>query len=867
MRARCLSLAVVGLLVALTPGVGAQTGSIAGTIRDSATGTPLAGARIRALAPLGEVVGSALANVRGRFRIGPLEQGRYALVVSHIGYVVRRLEDIVVPAGNGAAELAIALTSQTVALDPVVITASRNPEALLDAPASVSLVDRLAIEERPSLSPVDQLRDLPGVEFVSKGLIQRSFAARGPNAVNSAALLVLTDYRLASLPSLRLNVPYLIPTGPEDLERIELARGPGSALYGPDADRGVLHFITRSPFASGGSSLSVAGGGRSLFHSSVRHARTLSTSLAVKLSGEYFRGSDWPFTDVEEQSRRDSALASGALADTLRIGRRDSRVERAAGEARLDWLPGPTTSVTLSGGLAQAISAVDLTEIGAVQVRDWRSSYLQGRLTRGLLFVNLFYNGNDAGRTYQLRTGDRVAEDSRLFAAQLQHGITLHDTRSISYGIDLQRVVPRTSGTIHGRNEGDDNITQLGAFVRSAIPLSSKLILDVAARGDHHDRLDDLALSPRAALVFRPDTAQAFRLTFNRGTSTPVANDLFIDLDLGPLHPSLPYRLRAGGTIRGYTFRRDCGGLCLSSPFAPGLLPLDATLLWDVIRTAIPQLASVPAPSSQEVATVLADAGSFDPVSAAEVTDIPRGRRSVTTTFELGYKQYFADRFSAAVDIHRTRITHVGNPLSVVTPNAFLEAGSLESYLVRNGFSPTDAAALASAAAEIPLGIVSPSEAPTPTDILLVARQGGAATYWGLDVALELKLTQRVSLDGAYSWVSKDRIPNGAGLSDIVFNSPKHHASLAVAFRDEPGGFNAEVRTRAVGSFPVKSGVYEGRVQSYALVDANLGYRLPWANDLTVSIAGYNVLDRRHREFVGVPEIGRLLMARIRVSF
>ncbi len=868
-----MNLCGVGLVVLAA---GAATGhaqaGIHGIVTDSVTSAPLEGARVIALDAADTPAASAISDARGRFRLERLPGGWYAVLVTRIGYAPRRVEGVTL-ASDGVAELALALGPRAVTLDPQVVSASRSPEAALDAPASVSVVDRLAIEAQPAGSSVDHLRDLPGLDVAAKGLSQRTFAARGPSAVNSAALLVLSDYRLASIPSLRLNVPYLIPTADLDLDRIEVARGPGSALYGPDADRGIVHFFTRPPFASIGTAVSLTGGGRTLFHGAARHASRLGDRAAFKVFGEYVRGDDWTFTDSTEQARRALALSQGARADTLRIGRRDPRFERAAGEARLDWLPDDRSLVVLAGGVAQALNAVDLTEVGAVQVRGWRYSYLQARVSRGALFANVFINTNDAGSTYQLRTGERVVEESRLVSAQLQQSLALGGTRRLTVGADLQRIVPRTGGTIHGANEDDDNITQLGVYARSTIPLARSLTLDLAARGDHHDRLDDFVGSPRAALVYRPDSVRAVRLTLNRATSTPVANDLFLDLDLGPLDPALPYRVRAAGTIHGYRFRQDCGGLCMRSPFAPGVaLPLDATLLWDaVVQIVDGPLASVPPPTAAEVGTVLAtldlDAGRFEPVSASTVTDIAAARRSIVTTAELGYRGAVGWRLTVSLDVYHTRISNVGNPLTVQTPNAFLNPVDLSAYLETQGFSPPEAAALAGAASQIPLGIVSPEEARNPTDVLLIGRQGGRADFWGVDLGVELPLSRGLSLSGAYSWTSKHHIPSPGGFADIVFNAPKHKGTLGIVFRDEAAGVQAELRGRAVASFPVRSGVYRGEVDGYAVVDASVEYRLARAPHLMMGLAGYNLMNHRHREFVGAPRLGRLVVTRVRFDF
>src|SRR5262249_1593988 len=160
------------------------------------------------------------------------------------------------------------------------------------------------------------------------------------------------------VPSLALNIPYLIASTSDDLDRIEIVRGPGAALYGPGADRGVLHFITRSPFESPGATITLTGGGRGLLGipgpGPPRHGRR----AAIKISTDYLRGTDWPFSDSIEIARRNAAILAGARPDTLRIGQRDPNLARVAAEARFDWRPSTNTEAIVTAGVAEAIRAV-----------------------------------------------------------------------------------------------------------------------------------------------------------------------------------------------------------------------------------------------------------------------------------------------------------------------------------------------------------------------------------------------------------------------------------------------------------------------------------------------------------------------------
>ena len=65
----------------------------------------------------------------------------------------------------------------------------------------------------------------------------------------------------------------------------------------------------------------------------------------------------------------------------------------------------------------------------------------------------------------------------------------------------------------------------------------------------------------------------------------------------------------------------------------------------------------------------------------------------------------------------------------------------------------------------------------------------------------------------------------------------------------------------------MNSGVYIGDVEGYIVLDATLSYRLPFQPNTQVSLTADNILNNLHREFVGAPEVGRLLLLRVRHDF
>jgi outer membrane receptor protein involved in Fe transport len=117
----------------------------------------------------------------------------------------------------------------------------------------------------------------------------------------------LTDNRIASMPSMRVNLLAWLPQTSEDVERIEVVLGPGAALYGPNTANGVLHIITKSPIDHPGSTVSMAGGERSVQHVIGRSAVRLNDRFGFKISGQYFRGNEWQSTDPVEVAARQAA--------------------------------------------------------------------------------------------------------------------------------------------------------------------------------------------------------------------------------------------------------------------------------------------------------------------------------------------------------------------------------------------------------------------------------------------------------------------------------------------------------------------------------------------------------------------------------
>jgi outer membrane receptor for ferrienterochelin and colicins len=718
---------VLASLLAIAPTlVFAQSGTVTGTITESRANQPVGGARVQALSAA-TVVAATQSRDDGTYRL-TVPAGTYTIVVNRIGY---RPGNATVTVSSGVAATAnVVLAERMVELNPVVTTASRREEKALSAPASVSVIDVREIQERPAVTAADHVQGIAGIDVSKGGVAQSNVVARGFNNAFSGSILTLQDYRFAGVPSLRVNVPLLFTSTNEDIERIEVLLGPASALYGPNSSHGVLHVITKSPFTSQGTTLTLDGGTRSLFRASARHAAVIRNDLAFKLSGEMFQATDFKFEDPGEPDLFPSSAPAGRAGQP---NERDFDIKRWVGEARVDYRPDDNSEYVTTFGMSKIGSGLEYTGAnGTALAKNWTFMSLQQRARIGRLFGQVFLNMSDAGNengqslngTYLLRSGQPIVDQSKSWAAQLQHGLRLGSRQDFVYGVDYIFTNPRTANTINGRNEDIDNVREVGGYVQSTTNLTRKLDFIAALRVDKNDQVDGVQTSPRAALIFKPSEAQNFRLTFNRAFQTPANFTWFLDLIQAArvAGPTLPYNVRALGNPpkTGWSFNRTCdasvnGGLCMRSIFTPdssawvpasaasayrGVILGNATALAAGLAPKIQAGLGVNAPTAQAVATQLVTfLGTLQPtpaqmgsqlrmiapgspnLTAANVRDIGPIKASFNNTYELGYKGIIGSKMRVSVDLWREKRGDVGNPAGLATPNVFFDSTSMSNYM------------------------------------------------------------------------------------------------------------------------------------------------------------------------------------------
>jgi outer membrane receptor for ferrienterochelin and colicins len=701
-----------------------RAGSLSGKVTDQSNGAELGGATVivklddGSLKPQG-----AKTHDDGTYEITEIPQGEYRVTVSYLGFQSAEFAGIQITQ-LGITTLNAGLRPAAITLDAISVTASRRPEKVLEAPSTVSLVGSENIQARTTLALTEHIKGLPGVDVSTAGLNQSSAVVRGFNNIFSGALLVLTDNRIAGVPSLRFNAYNFIPTVNEDIDRIEIVSGPGSALYGPNSANGVMQVITKSPFASPGTTVSIGYGEREVFMGSFHHAKSISSRVGYKISGQYYRGNDWEsFDPLEPDSIQPFRPTSSGPEPVggFRLNRRDFQIEKISGDARFDFLFPNRMYLILNGAFNRATD-LELTDLGAAQAIDWTYTFAQARLMYKNLFVQGYINASDAGDTYLLRTGQLIVDRSKLWAWQIQHQYVPGKSLTLTYGLDAILTRPNTQSTINGRNEDQDHTNELGLYLQGDKKLSEKLRLIGAARIDHHNKLKSLIFSPRTALAYQPGQNQNLRVTYNRAYNTPYNTHLFLDIlqaddpfslgaTFGPVlgfRPDIDIRVQ-GVPENGFHWSINGNGPQFRSSFAPldtsrGLSSTDfidfndsifTNVMWSVAREAVISAFDTLSTALRAV-TPLTLAGvknalkifnpadlSFHPSTLQDIANIDGLKPTITQTMEIGYKGVWGERLRFGVDVYLTKKHDFIGPLRVETPNVFLDSASLWDYLTQ----------------------------------------------------------------------------------------------------------------------------------------------------------------------------------------
>ena len=197
-----------------------------------------------------------------------------------------------------------------------VTTASRKAQALADVPAAVFVITGEDIQRSGAASIPEALRLAPGVEVAKIANNKWAVSIRGFNSRYANKLLVLMDGRSLYSPLFSGLIWEAEDTLLEDIERIEVIRGPGAAMWGANAVNGVINIITKNARDTQGGLLAATAGSEEGAGTALRYGGRIDEQMHYRVYAKSF-------------DRRASIAADGQPAlDTWRAERVGYRLDR-----------------------------------------------------------------------------------------------------------------------------------------------------------------------------------------------------------------------------------------------------------------------------------------------------------------------------------------------------------------------------------------------------------------------------------------------------------------------------------------------------------------------------------------------------------
>jgi outer membrane receptor for ferrienterochelin and colicins len=601
-----------------------------------------------------------------------------------------------------------------------VYSASRRAERVVEAPSSVTV---MAEEEIQAVAPSGQapriVEGTVGVDFTQSGLYDTNFNARGFNSSLNRRILTLIDGRDPAIAFLGAQEWAALSMPVDEMASVELIRGPGSALYGPNAFSGVLNMTSKNPRSTPGGRLMVSGGELGTLRADFRHAGGLGSEWYYRAVGGYQDSDD--FT----RSRNAGVEYPGLRPEARPLATEERNIR--FGGLRLDKHFANSHILTTEVGYATIEGPVFQTGIGRVQVTDVERPW--ARLNYNTRHFNLggYYDSRVAENQIALSSGAPLYEDSHnthlegqtnwdFFGgkARVIGGLAWHEQ-------DVDTTGPNGLGTLMAEPKSE---TQEAVFGQVEFDLGARVKVVGAARWDD-STLHEAQFSPKGAIVFSATPNHNFRYGYNEAFQRPNYSELFLRAPAGA-----PVNLAAAAAANP-----------AAAPLAPALAALGFS--------SLPVLA-------------LGNAN----------LDVEKVK-----SHEIGYSGIFAGKLFTTVDIYKSSMSNFVTDLIPGINPAFAPyqvPGTLPAP-VQAGLNQFLKAALAANFA----GLTTVNGAPA---LVLSYANAGEVDSEGAEVSFNYYVTNNWVVDFNYSFFDFEVKSQAVG-DRLLPNAPENKFNLGLAWR------------------------------------------------------------------------------------
>jgi iron complex outermembrane receptor protein len=422
-------------------------------------------------------------------------------------------------------------------MDIKVTSVSKKEERMFQTAAAVYVITQEDIRRSGMTSIPDLLRMVPGLDVARIDGTKWAVGSRGFNSRFTNKLLVLIDGR--SVYSQETSGVYweALDLPLETIERIEVIRGPGGALWGANAVNGVINIITKKASDTQGGLMVAGGGSEDRGFGSQRYGGKIGSQAYYRVYAKYLNTSGL-VTD-------DGALAGDG---------------KSAGQGgiRLDWQPSSRDSLSLQGGIYD-ISLMERPALPSVISLFTPNGLTNSQLRGGDALARWAHAFSDRSDMALQVYWDRSVHDIHDLAYRLdttdvdfQHHFAFGARQDVVWGLGYRLIEFNTNGSIGSpvafTPKAQSRQLFSGFFQDEFSLVKDKLRLSAGAKLEHND-FTGFEVQPSARLLWTPTVHQTVWAAVSRAVRTPsMANDdIRINLAAFPGPGGLPVVLELLG--------------------------------------------------------------------------------------------------------------------------------------------------------------------------------------------------------------------------------------------------------------------------------------------------------------------------------
>jgi vitamin B12 transporter len=411
----------------------------------------------------------------------------------------------------------------------ITVTANRVEKSTKKVATSVTVVTREELKKFKNNTVLEALQEIAGLTSVQGGPTGQAASVfiRGANSSHTKIMLDGTELNDPIDPSRSFDLSHLFI---ENIDRIEVIRGPQSTLFGSDAMAGVIHIITRQEQGKPKFHLSTSGGTYETMQGKGEISGS-TESIYYSLGASYFKTSGF------------SAAGSSYEGNTEKDGYRNTTLSGKLGFQLKD-------NMDLHFSIRKIDAEIDIDNSGGNygddpnNTGDYDLLFLKGGF-KGLFMKNRWETKIDFSYTDSLRkynnptdtlhpfSSDNSEYQSHLFKIDFQNNLFVHESNTLTLGLEFYKEDGSSfyeSQSFFGPYQSEfpqEDASHLGVYVQDQINWDDRLIASVGARFDNHSQAGSSLTYRIAPLYIFKNTGTKIKATFGTGFKAPSLYQLY----------------------------------------------------------------------------------------------------------------------------------------------------------------------------------------------------------------------------------------------------------------------------------------------------------------------------------------------------